>query len=207
MLVLIMAGKNINTDKPQLIEGNLQIIFTAPHHKAHRRPTLSGTLKQEEKYTDLIVRKLADDIDSYALIAGDTTKYDPNFHKLSSNPFKKELKNVIEKKQIKYLVDIHGMHEEKKYDIAIYYEKWFRNSRELAYTIADAMRSGELKKANIHILFFNNGTQETIASFASKELKVPAIQIEIAKYIREDKKLRESLIESIGEFSVKLKLL
>ncbi len=207
MLVLTMLGKKITTDKPQLIKGNLQIIFTAPHHKEHRRPTLSGTLKQEEKYTDLIVKNLAEDIDSYALLAGDTTKYDPNYHKLNSNPFKKELKKVVEENQIKYLVDIHGMHEEKKYDIAIYYEKWFRNSRELAYTFADAMRSGELKKANIHILFFNNGTQETIATYASKELRIPAIQIEIAKYIRDDKKLRESLVKSIGEFTVKLKLL
>ncbi len=184
----------------KLIKGKTPLLLSAPHTHRHKRPNLENRIKQSEPWTKYIAKAIAENTNSYCIYSIQKQEKDPNYYPLKENPYKKEIKKLADKNQIKYLIDIHGLSDKHQYDFGIFYQKRFRNSKKLAYAIAEELNKERLRKCLIHILHFKQNDQETIAEFGAEQLKIPSIQIEIARYIREDDILRENFIKLITKW-------
>jgi hypothetical protein len=182
----------------EVIEGETNYLFSAPHAYPHRRPSLVKKYKVHEKYTDDIVRDICRKSNSFGIYIKDKVDYDPNFHK-QNNPYKKEVEKIVTENKIKNFLDIHGLCDEHMIDVAIYYKTRFRKSLSLAKEVVEKLDRGKLKGLNIQILRIPDNERETLTELVASKLRVPAIQIEIARYIREDKELREEFVLNLSE--------
>jgi len=188
----------MNTPVFKTIEGKKNILLSAPHVYAHRRPKLSMGYKLGEPLTDTIVEDVCRNINSWGIVLKDESDFDANYHKEDDNPYKQEVKLIVKKQKIKYFLDIHGLKDGQMYDIAIYYPTQFRKSIELARSIKNGLDKGKLKGVNIAIFRFLDNHQETLGEYCANNLRVPSVQIEISKYIRESQKLRDELVNNLS---------
>jgi hypothetical protein len=183
----------------EVIKGEHKYIFSAPHPHPHRRPSLTKKYKEYERYTDDIVKDLCKETGAWGIYIKDQVEYDPNFHSKQENPYKKEIKKITDKNEIEGFIDIHGLSDEHMIDIAIYYKTRFINSIKLAEKISKELNKGKLKGLNIQILRLPEENRETLSEFVASELRVPAVQIEIARYLREDKELRDEITNNLSQ--------
>lgn len=183
--------KTINGEKPLLI--------SAPHVYSHRRPSLTMSYKIGEQMTDNIVLDLCDKYKTYGIFLSNESDFDPNYHKLIDNPYKQQVRDIVQENKIKYFVDIHGLKEGKNYDIAIYYPSGFSKSIHLANQIREGMDRNNLRGTTVAILRFPDNHQKPLGKYVASNLRVPAVQLEVARYIRDTDKLRNSFIENLGE--------
>lgn len=181
------------------IIGSKPILLSAPHVYAHRRPRLSMAYKIGEPLTDTIVEELCKRIDCFGIVLTDESDIDYNYHKEKNNPYKKEVRNIVKKENVQYFIDIHGLKDGNNYDIAIYYPSKFYKSIQLAEQVKEGLGRSALKGSNIAIFRLPQGFQESLTFFTASELRIPSIQIEIARYIREKKELRDAFIQNLGE--------
>ncbi len=181
------------------IIGSKPILLSAPHVYAHRRPKLSMAYKIGEPLTDTIVEGVCKEIKSFGIVLTDESDMDYNYHKEKSNPYKKEIRNLVEKENIKYFVDIHGLKDGNNYDIAIYYPSKFFKSIQLSRKVKEGLSKGVLRGSSIPIFRLPEDHQESLTLFTASELRIPSIQIEVARYIREKKELRDAFIQNLSE--------
>ncbi len=181
------------------IIGSKPILLSAPHVYAHRRPRLNMAYKIGEPLTDIIVEEVCKEIKCFGIVLTDESDMDYNYHKEKNNPYKKEIRNLVEKEKIKYFVDIHGLKDGNNYDISIYYPSKFFNSIDLSRKVKEGLPKGALRGSSIPIFRLPEGSQESLTLFVASELRVPSIQIEVARYIREKKELRDALIRNLSE--------
>jgi hypothetical protein len=181
------------------ISGSTPILLSAPHVYPHKRPKLSRAYKIGEAHTDTIVEQVCKNIGSFGIVLTDESDYDYNYHKEENNPYKQEIRKIVEGNDIEYFIDLHGLKEHKQYDIEIYYPTKFSKSIRLARTIKEGINRFALKGANILILRFPETPQEELGEFVASRLRVPSVQIEIARYIREREDLRTALIGNLSK--------
>lgn len=188
----------------QYIEGNIPVLFLAGHAHNHRRPNLTGVMKQGETWTEYIANNVAQATGAHSIYINADVDFDPNYHKLEKNPFKQLAAEVVEKNKIKYVFDLHGLKDSHQFDIGLFYLKQFRNSKYLSYALARELANGPIDDAIFQIFnfkdnYFGNGNMETLIRFLVRKYKIAGVQMEIAQYIRDDESLREGLIkEFIG---------
>jgi hypothetical protein len=183
-------------------QGLKPILITASHVFKHKRPTLKNTdWKLGEPCTDYIARKISENIDGFCICSNKPLEYDPNFHLLNKNPFKQKIVSLQKQFKFSLFLDIHGLSDKHQYDLGIFYVNRFGRSKRLAYDLSRFLNEGSLKDSLIQVLLFNdNIPQETLAEFTTKILKIPSVQIEVARYIRDDQELRDLLITYISDF-------
>lgn len=182
----------------KIIEGDKPILFTVPHSRIHRRPTLTESYKQPEPYTDSIVEIMCMNTNCWGMILTSMIDYDPNYQKEENNEFKKTLRTVTNKNKMKGIIDVHGVLNTAPYDIGIFYTDNYYKSEHLAEMLRNELKKDKLADANIAILKFLDNDQETIGKFSASQLQIPSVQIEIAKYIRDDDKLRNTLVQNLS---------
>lgn len=180
-----------------VVGGDMNLLLSAPHAYDHRRPSLSASIKQAEPWTDHMVRVASADLNSHGIVQKTPCSYDPNYHKEDDNPYKRQVRELIKKNKVKYFLDLHGLSDQNNYDVAIYYPIRYMRSRRLADGLASALDRKELKGLTIHIYNFPDRLQESLSEFVAKELGVPGVQIEIARYIREDRDLRDAITKNL----------
>ena len=190
----------IQTTQYQIIEGNSPFLISAPHVYAHKRSTLVGTYKQGEPITDVISQKICKATDSMGIFLTEEIEYDPNFFKVKENPYKDKVREIVKDKKVELFLDIHGLNDQHQYDVGIYYLSRFGKSKRIARELRKALDKGELKGISIQIFRFPENDQETLSEVIASKSRVPALQMEVARYIREDERLRASLIENISNF-------
>lgn len=188
----------MNATTFKTIKGTVPILLSAPHVYSHRRPRLSTAYKIGEKHTDDIVQGVCESIESFGIVLTGESDYDFNYHKEKTNEYKKEVRNIVEENDIQYFVDIHGLKEGNNYDVAIYYPSKFSKSISLARVVREGLSKRALRGINIVVLRFPKGVQESLGEFVASELRVPSVQIEVARYIREREDLRTSFIENLS---------
>ena len=188
----------INMKNFETVQGKLPILFSAPHSYPHKRPSLVNKYKGHEEYTDDIVRDICKKSKSFGIYLTDQVEYDPNYYK-NGNEYKKEVQKIVEKNKIKTFIDIHGLNEDHMLDVAIYYKTRFHKSLRLAKEVSELLNRGKLKGLNTQIFRFPENGGETLTEFCASKLRIPSVQIEITKYIREDNDLRDSFIENISD--------
>jgi DNA primase large subunit len=180
----------------EVIKGKTDYLFSAPHAHPHRRPSLARKFKEYEEYTDDLVKEICQETNSWGIYVKSQLDYDPNFHKASDNPYKKEIKRIIEGNNIKYFMDIHGLSDEHMIDVAIYYKTRFFNSIRLAKKVYEELNKGKLEGLNIQIFRLPEDKRESLTEFSANKLRIPSVQIEIAKYLRKEKDLRSELVKN-----------
>jgi hypothetical protein len=188
------------TAEYQIISGNAPFLISSPHEYCHKRPNLTGVYKQGEKYTNRICKDLCKESQSSGILITKDIDYDPNYFKKNRNPYKKEVEKIAKENKCKMFLDIHGLNPSHEYDIGIYYLSRFSKSKNMARELRDILNSGALKGISIHIFRIPDNGQETLTEFVASKLRIPALQIEIAQYIREDEDLRNSLVKNICNF-------
>jgi hypothetical protein len=181
------------------IEGRKNILLSAPHVYAHRRPKLNMAYKLGEPLTDTIVEDISKNTESWGIVLTDESDFDPNYHKEKSNPYKQEVKNIVNEKKIKYFLDIHGLKDGQMYDIALYYPTQFRKSIALARDIQKGLDKGKLRGINIAVFRFPSKLGETLGEYCATKLRVPSVQIEVARYVRESQKLRDEFVKNLSD--------
>jgi hypothetical protein len=187
-----------NMKKHEVINGKTKYLFSAPHPHPHRRPSLGRKYKEYERYTDDIVKGICKKTTSFGIYIKDQVDYDPNYHK-DNNPYKKEIDKIVKDNQIEQFIDIHGLSDSHMIDIAIYYKTRFRKSIDLAKDISEALNRGKLKGLNIQILRLPEENRETLTEYLASTLRIPAVQIEIARYLRDDERLREEIVNNLSD--------
>ena len=190
----------MNTAHFEIIEGTKPVLLSAPHAYIHKRPRLSMGYRQGEELTDRIVREICEKTGAWGIYLKQEVDYDPNFHKLSSNPYKKAVAKIAKEQKIEQFIDVHGLASENDmYDFGIYYATRFQKSKNFADEVREDIAKNELYGVNIAIFRFVEDYQETLSEYLVKQYRVPSIQIEIAKYIREEKSLGDSFVQSFSD--------
>ena len=150
--------------------------------------------------TDRIVEEVCANTGAWGVIQKVETSFDPNYHKLKENPYKGVVTDIVNNNKIKKFIDIHGLNDEYDYDVGIYYQSKFLKSISLANDIVEALDVRKLKGINTCIFRFKQDAQEELGEYVAAQLRVPAVQLEIARYIREDEGLRNAFIENLSDF-------
>lgn len=184
----------------RIIEGSIPVLVSAPHVFAHRRPSLTMSYKTGEAWTDTIVEEICANTGAWGIVLVSECEYDPNYHVLNDNEYKKIVGKIIEENKIKKFIDFHGLSNEHEYDVGIYYPTKFSNSIKLAQDMCDCINKCDLEGSSACILRFLDNDQETLGEYVASKMRVPSVQLEIARYIREKEKLRNCLIENISNY-------
>lgn len=188
----------------EIIYGTFPVLITAPHAFGARRKNLTGVVRPAEMYTDEIAREIANGYGASALIPKTSMEYDPNYEpyspKKNINEFKASVADIVKKDNVKFVIDLHGLSDQMQYDFAIYFPSRFHKSRKLAFNIASAITRGQLRDSIVQILNFPEDERESIGQFAVNTLEIAAVQVEVARYIREDELLKAEFISNIGKF-------
>jgi hypothetical protein len=196
----------MNVRNYNVIEGIYPVLISAPHVFSHKRPSIRGVMKQGELNTDVLAKLIAQKTGAWVIyLTESSTEYDPNYHKLENNLYKSEIKNLVKEKKINTVIDIHGLNDFHHYDLGVFYGMRFRKSRDIAQSLVSELgKKRPLKDLTYCIGYTSKNLQETITEFVNEKLRLPAIQIEIAKYIRFDPELLENMAEGIAQLIKKL---
>ena len=92
---------------PELIhfeQGSIPILLSAPHTVNFLKE--DGNFKMREGYTKAIVKYLAQKTAAFLMIKENSDGIDPN--KIEMEDYKRQLLEIIEKHQIRLVLDIHG---------------------------------------------------------------------------------------------------
>ncbi|HVX92699.1 MAG TPA: hypothetical protein VHA74_01130 [Candidatus Dojkabacteria bacterium] len=180
----------------KVLEGKNPVLLSAPHAFNHYRSNINQVYKAGEPVTDDIVRRVAANIDCYGIFTTQEMDYDPNSTSELLNIYQREVEQILKDKKIKYFIDIHGLNDKYDYDMAIYYPFRFSKSQRFADRIKTSLMENMEKHLNIQVLNFPENQDNTLSINVSHKLRVPSIQIEVARYIREDEFLLEKFIEA-----------
>ncbi|OGC47047.1 hypothetical protein A3J98_02900 [candidate division WS6 bacterium RIFOXYC1_FULL_33_10] len=184
----------------EIIEGRIPVLLSAPHVYPHRRPSLTLSYKGGEEFTDMIVREICGNTGAWGIIQAKETPFDPNYHKIMDNPYKEAVAQIIKIGNITKFLDIHGLNLSNEYDLGIYYPSKYFKSINLSKDISNAVDKGKLRGINSCIFRLNDDLEETLGEYVASELKVPSVQLEVARYIRESDKLRNAFIGNLSEY-------
>ncbi len=176
-------------DEPEFAHdfGRRPIVISAPHGAAHLR---SGVLKQEDDYTAALVRMVAEMTGAHALYLRYRSGTDANFH--TGVPYKQYLQKIITRYRIRFVLDLHGAAAYRDFGLALgtLYGRSCPNERPLILSVMKRFGFQEdaswLSRLDLDDTFSASGidNQETITSFVSQKLHVPAAQIELNAYLR-----------------------
>lgn len=162
------------TDWFKVVPGNIPVIITAPHAT---RPLRNGNRRfADGGGTAALALSVAELTGAYVIYTTGEGPSDPNYY--DDNAFKRELARLIEEIQPRYILDIHGSHPYRPYDIDL----GTMNGESLLGQ--DALRQGLLQSlrhegiVNISSNYFAGAKNQTITKF-SASLGVPAIQVEV----------------------------
>jgi len=183
-------------------EGKAKVLVSAPHAFSNKRHTLDKQIRPPEEKTKNIVSEVVAQTRCYGIFTCRNIDYDPNFDK--KNKYKDTVGKLCKSDKIKFFLDIHGLNPLKEYDFAIYYERKYLKSRRKAHELNSFLSKGALRGCTTLILNFlpqfENGEYESLSQYCNTELGIPAVQLEIAKYIRDDDELIDALIKNLCAF-------
>lgn len=198
--MILLSMEDISCVK--VIKGSIPVLISAPHVHSHKRPSLTMSYKWGEEFTDRVVEEICIRTAGWGVIQNEETDFDPNWQKLKENPYKSVVGDIITKEKITKFIDIHGLSDEFDYDLGIYYPTKFHKSIALANDLSGALNKGDLRGMNICIFRYPDDLQETLGEYVANKLRVPSVQIEIARYIREDDKLRSVFVKNLSSYLV-----
>lgn len=183
--------------------GELPVLLSAPHAVRHLR---QKKIKMSDQFTGSIVYLLHQMTGCHAITTTKLYGGDPN----SDNPciYKEKIVEICDRKKVKFVLDIHGAARERNFDV-----DFGTNGGE---TLLSEERMVEMLEHNFQDFGLNRISHDyfaarapnTIANFVARELKIPAVQVEINNQYRVPAqnpegfhRLLGALVESIKELA------
>jgi type I restriction enzyme S subunit len=173
----------------EYIPGKIPILISAPHGAVHTRKEEE---KEEDEFTAGFARLVGERTGAHVIYLRHKSKTDPNWD--SNVPYKIKLEKIINKKGIKFVLDIHGARGDRKFGIELGTMKGKSCTRHKEKIIEILNKHGflidandNLRKLDIDKTFTGCGMegQETIINYLQKLPKpVPAAQFELNAHLR-----------------------
>jgi hypothetical protein len=170
------------------LSGRVPVLLSAPHGAVHTR---MGKPKQEDEYTSGFAKLIAELTDVHVMYTRYRSLTDPNWY--PDAPYKKVLQQVIEREAIRFVLDIHGVAEHRKFGIALGTMRGKSCPRHREIIIRRLGKFGfsqdadeVLRRLDLDRLFTAKGIkgQETITRYVFERLNVPAAQFELHPSLR-----------------------
>jgi hypothetical protein len=168
--------------------GLIPVLLSAPHGTVHTR---LDKPKQEDEYTSGFAQLVAEMTDAHVIFARYRSHTDPNWY--SDTPYKKTLREVVEREAIRFVLDIHGVAEHRKFGIALgtLQGKSCPNHRDIIIHILKRFGFSQDAAEVLHRLDLDRGFTaegmkggETITRYVWENLAVPAAQFELHPSLR-----------------------
>jgi hypothetical protein len=169
--------------------GELPVLVSAPHATAHLR---RQHIKGEEEFTGALAQLLAETTGIHALYSHFRSPGDPNWDR--DSPYKNRLQKIVCCNDIRFVLDLHGMSNKYKIGLAL----GTMNGRScpdhealIMQTVENQFRPISQKTAKTfaelrwdhfvlnHSRFTGGLANYTITRFASQQLGIPALQVEL----------------------------
>lgn len=183
----------------EIIHWTVPIIFSAPHAAPQTR---EWQTKLCDEFTWEIVRQLCAKTWAYGVIRTENRDDDPNFYNTwLSLCFKKEIVNLIKYNDIKYWFDIHGCKDDLWLSIDIGTNYWNNINQNLDFlTNVQKKLSNDFWKVTIDEMFYAD-KKENVSTYISYETKIPYIQLEICRTLREN---TEYIVDLLSKMIIKI---
>jgi len=175
------------------IPGDLPVLVTAPHASVHKR---MGKLKRQEFYTGALSVMLHTLTGCHALYTNRLMESDPNYY--DDSPFKTKLSELVMTNDVKCLIDLHGTGAEREHDVypGAGVAKEFLLERN--NFLDELERTASLNEISVGGLdVFPAAKQMTVSKYAARVLRVPSIQLEINRRLREPERMPDEFIKLV----------
>lgn len=183
-------------------KGNNNIMLSAPHAFEHLR---KENIKKREYNTDNIINILHRITSSHIIYTYKNNKTDPNYHE--NTTYRKELLKYIKQNNIKYFIDIHGLNDNKDYNIELGINNYVNvnNDESLIKKIENIIKDNLTKKIVIDKKY--KGGKKTLSYFIHENTNIKCIQIEINKNYRKYKIKPKTFTRTINTLQKIIELL
>lgn len=163
-----------------IIEGSIPILLSAPHGAKHLR---DGRWKGEDEYTASLALKLGELTEASVIYVKNKTEADSNY--LPSTRYKDAIKELVARRGIRFLADIHGadIARDYKINVGIIDEEDMEKCSCPRYkpVIEETIQPFQYPLFNLDT--FTAESLETVTSFARYVCGIEAAQFEInARY-------------------------
>ncbi len=170
--------ENIDNNKNYVINiGKLPVILTAPHTMQQIKE--DGSIKLSEPYTKAIGLYVSKCINCSSLIKLKDTGIDSNSDNIDE--FKLVLKDLIDDKNIKLLIDIHGASKDREFDI----ELGALNNMSADYSTINELKEAFIENGINNIVINDPFKGGGITRYIYGMTDIDVIQIEINKKYRD----------------------
>jgi len=186
-------------DEPEFhyVPGQVPILLSAPHGAVHVR---NERPKKEDEYTAGLARLVAQLTSAHVLYARRRSDTDPNSD--PNAPYREHLREIVGAAGIRFVLDIHGASAQRDFGIAlgtlsgescpVHQDTVVKVFEEHGFT---ANGSGLNRLALNPPGFAGGETQATITRYVSKDLRVPAAQVELNAYLRIPKRRADATLK------------
>ena len=177
--------KTIITYGYKELKGKIPVLVTAPH----------ATPPNSDMYTGEIVQKLAEKTGAWGLVST-ISRNEIDYNRVwgRGTPFRKRINDLIKKRKIKYILDIHGMKDRGLGDVELGTKMGTSASPDFISKLKEAFEKEGIK-CNIESIGFTGGD---IIEYHSNPPFVEAVQIEISRTLREYH--REKIVDVLSKF-------
>lgn len=159
--------------------GELPVLVSAPHAVRHYR---QKKIKMSDQFTGSIVYLLNKLTGCHAMAATKLYGGDPNI----DDPciYKEKISNFCALKKVKFVLDIHGAARERVFDVDFGTNsgKNLLGKARILETLEQIFQDFGLSRTS-HDHFAASGSN-TVANYVARELRIPAVQLEINKQYR-----------------------
>jgi len=185
-----IQNQNFSTFK--ILKNKSKIMISAPHSVKHIR---EWEILPQDLLTWWLVLYLWKRLNLPVIYSTSYEVWDPNFDENKKSEYKQVLAKYIRENNIKLLIDLHGCRSFRDFSIELWtgWEGspnllWRLNiSHSIEKSLNDSLKpyiqhAGKTITKNT---IFSASRETTVSAFISKECKIPSIQIEINKELRD----------------------
>ena len=198
------------------LKNKSKIMISAPHSVKHIR---EWEILPQDLLTWWLVLYLWKRLNLPIIYSTSYKVWDPNFDDNKNSEYKQALAKYIKENDIKFLIDLHGCWSFRDFSIELgTWGNWNPNLlwnerilKIMVESLNDSLKSyiQHMKKPITQNTLFSASRETTVSNFISKECKIPTIQIEINKELRDMDNPKnisllinalENMLENIGKF-------
>lgn len=209
-----IQDKNFSTYK--ILKNKSKIMVSAPHSVKHTR---EWEILPQDLLTWWLALYLWNRLNLPVIYSTSYKVWDPNFDDNKNSEYKQALAKFIKENDIKFLIDLHGCWSFRNFSIELgTWGEWNPNLlwnekilKIVVESLNDSLKSyiQHTKKPITKNTLFSAIRETTVSVFISKECKIPTIQIEINKELRDISNSKnisllinalERMIENISKF-------
>lgn len=161
--------------------GSGNVLLSAPHAVNHMR---ENSVKVADLYTGAIALLVQMRTNAHCIYSNRIADEDPNY--TIGGQYKETLKELCRHHEIDLILDLHGAHRSREFaiDLGTIYGQSISDQKVL--TIKELFQQNGIKDVRVNDTFAASHPG-TITHFASKVLKIDAVQLEINRFFRNPK--------------------